>query len=199
MKEIREGFKKGLIIVSLCVIYLAFDYEILGSETLQITTYYPAPYGGYARLLTTDMTLLARDSGNVGIGMPNPQKKLDVNGSTRLGGRIGTQWFDPDGGYPWGWGGGVHTWDVFAEASILARQVCIGDKWNHTCRNTWPTCYNQYYGYNNVWCASGYKAVGFLPASCGDWMASGSLWGRTFIFLTGSVGMCGYLVCCTGL
>jgi hypothetical protein len=34
-----------------------------------LTTYYPAPYGGYAGLLTTGQTLLARDGGNVGIGL----------------------------------------------------------------------------------------------------------------------------------
>jgi len=32
-------------------IFILLNYEISGSETLQITTYYPAPYGGYTRLL----------------------------------------------------------------------------------------------------------------------------------------------------
>jgi len=68
-------------------IFILLNYEISGSETLQITTYYPAPYGGYTRLLTTDTTLLARDSGNVGIGTntiktpaPNGQRgNIDAN------------------------------------------------------------------------------------------------------------------------
>lgn len=43
-------------------VLLMFNPFILGSETLVLTTYYPAPYGGYARLLTTDETALARDN-----------------------------------------------------------------------------------------------------------------------------------------
>ncbi|MBI4655470.1 MAG: hypothetical protein HY746_01860 [Elusimicrobia bacterium] len=64
--------------------------RILGSETLQLTTYYPAPYGGYARLLTTDNTYLARDGGNVGIGTQSPSQKLDVSGNARVTGQV--QW-----------------------------------------------------------------------------------------------------------
>lgn len=52
----------------------------LGSETLTITTYYPAPYGAYSSLLTTDQTLLARDAGNVGVGTPFPTAKLQIMG-----------------------------------------------------------------------------------------------------------------------
>ena len=59
----------------------------LGSETLTITSYYPAPYGGYARILTTGDTLLARDTGKVGIGIAaipsvhdQTNTKLYVNG-----------------------------------------------------------------------------------------------------------------------
>ncbi|MEW5950976.1 MAG: hypothetical protein AB1637_03705 [Elusimicrobiota bacterium] len=52
--------------------------NIIDSETLTITTYYPAPYGGYVRMLTTDTTLLARDGGNVGVGTSAPSEKLHL-------------------------------------------------------------------------------------------------------------------------
>ncbi len=52
----------------------------LGSETLTLTTYYPAPYGAYVSLLTTAQTLLARDTGKVGIGTITPAAKLHVMG-----------------------------------------------------------------------------------------------------------------------
>ena len=60
----------------------------LGAETLTLTTYYPAPYGAYAGLLTTGgtalnpvNTLLARDGGGVGIGTNNTGIfKLSVKG-----------------------------------------------------------------------------------------------------------------------
>lgn len=62
--------------------------SLIDSETLTITTYYPAPYGGYVRLLTTDVTVLARDGGAVGIGTASPGMKLDVSGYVRASGEV---------------------------------------------------------------------------------------------------------------
>ncbi|MDT8286353.1 MAG: hypothetical protein RQ748_04510 [Elusimicrobiales bacterium] len=56
------------VLTLLAVFFICWHPAMLGSETLTLTTYYPAPYGGYARLLTTGETLLARDGGAVGIG-----------------------------------------------------------------------------------------------------------------------------------
>lgn len=121
--------------------------NLIDSETLTITTYYPAPYGGYVRLLTTNATVLARDGGSVGIGVAAPLQKLDVSANAyirgavgigvqnpvyaldvagssrfsqdgRFGGRIGTNGYDPVVGIPGGWGGGIHTWDAYAEGSF---------------------------------------------------------------------------------
>ncbi len=80
----------------LTAFFICWHPGFLGSETLTLTTYYPAPYGGYASLLTTGKTLLARDVGNVLIGMsaqatPPPvasAPKVDVNGSMRASGEI---------------------------------------------------------------------------------------------------------------
>lgn len=70
--------RKALFI--LAAFFLCWRPDPLGSETLTITTYYPAPYGAYASLLTTGQTLLARDAGKVGIGTVNPAAKLQVMG-----------------------------------------------------------------------------------------------------------------------
>lgn len=63
--------------------FLSWRPGYLGSETLTLTTYYPAPYGGYVNLLTTGQTLLARDGGNVGIGTgaTAPIDRLTVSGT----------------------------------------------------------------------------------------------------------------------
>jgi len=57
-------------------------------------------------------------AGDIGIGTTTPTKKLNVVGSGSFSGRLGTGVFDPDGGYPVGWGGGIHTWDLYAEGSV---------------------------------------------------------------------------------
>jgi hypothetical protein len=76
--ELSLTRRKALVLLAL--FFLCWRPGSLGSETLTMTTYYPAPYGGYARLLTTNQTLLARDAGNVGIGTNAPTAKLDVAG-----------------------------------------------------------------------------------------------------------------------
>ena len=45
----------------------------------------------------------------------------NVSGSLKAY-RIGTMGYDPNNGYPPGWGGGIHTWDVYAEGTVAAGQ-----------------------------------------------------------------------------
>lgn len=63
----------------------------LGSESVTLSTYYPAPSGIYTQMITTQNTFLARDGGNVGVGTTNPQSKLDINGDMAVNGltRVG--------------------------------------------------------------------------------------------------------------
>lgn len=76
-------FNRGQATALLALFLLAWHPAFLGSETLTLTTYYPAPYGGYVSLLTTQRTLLARDSGTVGIrtgaAVPDAASSLQVN------------------------------------------------------------------------------------------------------------------------
>jgi hypothetical protein len=67
-----------------------------------------------------DGRLFLQAGGNVGINTTSPRGTLDVNGSAWHLGRIGALNFPPDTGYPGGWGGGVHTWDLYAEGSVGA-------------------------------------------------------------------------------
>jgi hypothetical protein len=85
----------------------------LSSETLTLTTTYPAPVGVYNQIVTTGNsgtlpadTTLAKNAGNVilapagnangrvGVGTSVPQAKLDVGGTVRVGSFPG----DPGGG-----------------------------------------------------------------------------------------------------
>ncbi|HOI41433.1 MAG TPA: hypothetical protein PK523_00675 [Elusimicrobiales bacterium] len=85
------------VLALLAAFFLCWHPAMLGSETLTLTTYYPAPYGGYARLLTTDETLLARDGGNVGIGVTTPGVKLDVAQHEAI--RVGNAYLSSGGNY----------------------------------------------------------------------------------------------------
>src|SRR5262249_40585990 len=62
----------------------------LSSESVTLTTYYPAPSGVYSQMITTTNTFLARDGGNVGIGTSSPSTLLQVGKGSAAGGFSGT-------------------------------------------------------------------------------------------------------------
>lgn len=56
-----------------------------GTESLTLSTTYPAPSGVYAKMITTGDTFLARDAGGrVGVGNTHPLATLDIAGSFRM-------------------------------------------------------------------------------------------------------------------
>ncbi len=60
----------------------------LNSESVTLSTYYPAPSGVYTNMITTGNTFLARDGGagtRVGIGTIAPGAKLAVSGTMSVG------------------------------------------------------------------------------------------------------------------
>ena len=76
----------GVGVFTACVSSFMFSRPVQAAdESLTLETYYPAPYGIYSELTTTGQTLLATEGGNVGIGMVNPQAKLEVGGGIKVG------------------------------------------------------------------------------------------------------------------
>lgn len=88
----------------------------LGSESVTLTTYYPAPSGVYTQMITTGNTFLARDGGtlgigtsvalgagdkvaimggNVGIGTTDPAASLDIAQNNAL--KVGQAYFSSGG------------------------------------------------------------------------------------------------------
>ena len=75
-------------------------------------------------------------------GPPTEKVTIRRNGSVQIAGvgqatpihtqlqvgRLGTQGFDADSGYP-GWDGGIHTWDVYAEGSVGVGRNGSLDSW----------------------------------------------------------------------
>ena len=98
---IQFKFTRDKALFLMALFFLCWHPKPLNSETLTLTTYYPAPYGGYVGLLTTGTggvnTLLARDGGNVGIGMANPGVKLEVAQNATL--KVGQAYLSSGGDY----------------------------------------------------------------------------------------------------
>ncbi|MDO8749138.1 MAG: hypothetical protein Q7J72_08525 [Candidatus Omnitrophota bacterium] len=75
----KEYFIFGVGVLISCVVSLMFSRTAQASdESLTLETYYPAPYGIYSELTTTNSTYLATEGGNVGIGNTDPVYALDI-------------------------------------------------------------------------------------------------------------------------
>ena len=80
------GMLRRYLLVIFCLLALtSFLFAQNTTETIEIATYYPAPYGSYAELTTTGNTSLATEGGRVGIGTNTPQAALDVRGGIKVG------------------------------------------------------------------------------------------------------------------
>jgi hypothetical protein len=87
---IRFSYNPRSALLLLAFLFLSWHPAILNSEQLTMTTYYPAPFGGYVQILTTGNAVLARDSGAVCVGGAcgspmtvggnNQNVKLDIRG-----------------------------------------------------------------------------------------------------------------------
>ena len=89
--QFRLTRKSALLLLTF--FFLIYNTGYLGSESLTLTTYYPAPYGGYVSLLTTGQTVLARDGGaipstfvRIGEGYPLAGGRRDTNVKLEVGG-----------------------------------------------------------------------------------------------------------------
>lgn len=77
--DFRMGQRSLRWLMAACMVLAAAPE--LASESVTLTTYYPAPSGVYTKMITTNQTILARDTGSVGIGTSSPGAKLEVNGT----------------------------------------------------------------------------------------------------------------------
>lgn len=79
-------FNRRAVMASAAFAMMLCAVPELDSESVTLSTYYPAPSGVYTNMITTGATYLARDGGaatRVGIGTTAPNAKLDVNGEER--------------------------------------------------------------------------------------------------------------------
>ena len=97
LAELKARWKRGQRIcfwAAAVVLLLCCSVNKLVSESITMTTYYPAPSGVYKRLIATGPgnTILARDSGMVGIGtgLVSPVATLDVGGTGAIKFPVGT-------------------------------------------------------------------------------------------------------------
>ncbi|MDE2040256.1 MAG: hypothetical protein KGO96_05005 [Elusimicrobia bacterium] len=91
--DIHLRVSPGFLRLVLPCLLLAAAATELSSESVTLSTYYPAPSGIYTRMITTEQTLLARDSGSVGIrtGSAVPAHVLEVGGDAYVAGPLAAQ------------------------------------------------------------------------------------------------------------
>ncbi|MEF3280850.1 MAG: hypothetical protein K6357_07795 [Elusimicrobiota bacterium] len=210
--SIKEYFKKVINLLVVTTVYIISFSKLIESETLQITTYYPAPYGGYVSLLTTNNTWLARDGGKVGIGTSSPWVKLHVNGWTRIGtgGRDSVQ-FETQNTFHRVAFNELRFWDWDTGDDMVTfnnRNVIIyGDTFNNgnvsidgnlrVNGRLLGLCYYHFYDNNGVTiCRSGFRVVGFIPRAEGTHIMVQSYPSQQWTVTTVQSSERGWLVCC---
>ena len=82
--HIRITVSRTALLWMMVAVILSTGPAPIGSETVTLETYYPAPYGIYTQLRSTSKTTLGEGitgSDYVGIGTASPGAKLDVQGT----------------------------------------------------------------------------------------------------------------------
>jgi len=133
MRKFKTIVRRISYVSLMSFIYLTAIPKLANTENLVITTYYPAPYGGYVSLLTTNNTWLARDAGSVGVGTAAPGEKLDVVGNVRASGAI---YSTQPGGYAQTY---LQQWGLLGNGDIYiepagGRTLYLTDQWQYTGR-----------------------------------------------------------------
>ena len=115
-----SAIKPRSLAAFLALVLLLTGVDPLGSESVILTTYYPAPSGIYAQMITTGQTFLARDGGSVGIGTASPQAMLDVRGGIRPGSGSAGSRCSPEGAI--GYDSGAHAL-TYCGSALIWQQV----------------------------------------------------------------------------
>lgn len=77
------SFSRRLVVWSGAAAMMLLAVPELESESVTLSTYYPAPSGVYTQMITTGNTYLSRDGGNTGVGTTAPVAKMHILGSSQ--------------------------------------------------------------------------------------------------------------------
>lgn len=92
--------KNIFLFLSIFLLSATVVYAVSDLDSISFATYYPSPYGSYHELHSDGISIGQGNrtqsppanglivEGNVGIGITNPQAKLDVNGDMKVSGNI---------------------------------------------------------------------------------------------------------------
>lgn len=88
--QVELVLPRRAVLLGLAVLALCLGPREVASESLTLTSYYPAPSAVYDKLVTTGDTWLARSGGAVAIGTTNTySEKLHVPGAGTVSGMVG--------------------------------------------------------------------------------------------------------------
>lgn len=71
-------FSRCVGVCFLAISVVVFEPTVFAGK-VELTSYYPSPYGEFKNLKSTEDSQLATDSGNVGVGTTTPATKLQIN------------------------------------------------------------------------------------------------------------------------